>query len=183
MTTYRSQATRGAIGFAIIAALAGCGTTTPKSSPSATANSSPTAPTSSTTDARSAALSAYNAAIAEWVRAGTTADNHDPHLADHATDQALTNIQLSLASARSAGLHFDGTPKDDPQVKELLPPDAPSQVFIVSCMDATNWISRKADGTIANTGPNGKHRVEALVADSPFGWKVTRMLVRAAGTC
>lgn len=185
MTTRGSRRFGSLIGAAVASSLAGCGTSNHPAVPTVVPVSTKlsTASADPATAASNAALAAYDAEIAEWVHAGSTADNRDPHLSDHATGQALTNLQLSLASAKSAGLHFDGTPKDDPQVKELIPPTAPSQVFLVSCLDATNWISRKADGSVADTGPNGKHRVEALVAESPAGWKVTRMLIRAVGTC
>lgn len=185
MTTRGSRRVGILISVVVASGLAGCGTSSHPASPTVMPVSAQPSTTSAdpAAAASNAALAAYGAAIADWVHAGMTADNRDPHLSDHATGQALTNLQLSLATAKSAGLHFDGTPKNDPQVKQLIPPTAPTQVFLVSCLDATNWISCKADGSIAETGPNGKHRVEALVAASPAGWKVTRMLIRAVGTC
>jgi len=81
------------------------------------------------------------------------------------------------------GVITKGQPVLDPVVTSLTPPGDPTRAEIRDCFDATHWLNYKVTGGLQNNNPGGRHLTTAIVQDTGWMWKVTRLVVRGVGTC
>lgn len=136
---------------------------------------------------------AINVYLGMWhsmANAALTSDWKSPLLAKHATGHALNTISRGLYADHQNGLVTKGTPKNDPAVAAVEPPDDPVKVTINDCGDSTNWLKYRADtGRRADDGPGGRRAITAVVGRKSGGfwrasdWLVSDFAIQAVGTC
>ena len=81
------------------------------------------------------------------------------------------------------GIVTKGHPVLHPQVTSLSPATNPTQVTITDCFDDTHWLEYKTEDGLVNSTPGGHHATTAVVQDITGVWKVSSLVVQAAGTC
>ena len=166
-------------GWALVS-LAGCGSAAPlatqRSAPATTTSPPPTGPTA-------AALAAYRGMWADMVMASQTSDYQSPQLPQNASGNALSLLVHGLYLNGVHGIVTKGTPVLHPQVTSLSPAPAPREATITDCFDDTHWLEYRASGGLVNNVPGGHHATEAIVQESAGVWKVSALVVHAAGTC
>lgn len=150
----------------------------------ATSGASPTvSPRSPADQARAQALAAYRAMWSDMVAATATGNYQDPRLAQHTTGQAFSILYTGVFRNNQQGLVGKGQPVLHPRVSAISPVTAPTRVTVMDCTDDTNWLNYRRNGKIEDNVPGGRHRTEALVVRSGNIWKVSQLVVQAAGTC
>lgn len=174
------------VGLVVASALlgAGCSSDEPKTAP-ATQPPSPSATPSlgPSAAAERDALAAYRGMWNAFVEAAKTSDPVAPNLRQYASDQALKLIASSLYTDRDQGRVTKGDLVLNPQVTGVKPPQAPTEVTVVDCVDSTNWLQYKASGGLWDDKPGGKHRTTATVKSSAGTWKVSSFILEDSGTC
>jgi hypothetical protein len=155
--------------------------TAPATASPATASASPATPAQA---ASRLALAAYTGMWKEMQAAAVTADWQDPRLASYASGEALQILVTGLRSDHRQGLVVKGTLVMHPQVISRKPSGDPDQVVIRDCSDDSHWLNYvAATGRLQNNVPGGHRLVEALVTRASGQWTVSRLVVRADGTC
>ena len=81
------------------------------------------------------------------------------------------------------GIVTKGHPVLHPQVTSLSQATNPTQATITDCFNDTHWLEYKTGGGLVNKTPGGRHATTAIVQDSAGVWKVSSLVVQAAGTC
>jgi hypothetical protein len=171
------------------ATLAACGTSPSDGSTVGPIRSLTAAPsTSRIASAELAKEKAKSAYVAMWrdvAAAAVTSDWQSPHLADHATGEALSVISKAMYADHYKGLVTKGAPKNQPSVSSVDSAVIPTTVMISDCGDSTNWLKYKADtGQLADDIPGGRRSITAEVKHQADGsWKVARFAVEGLGTC
>lgn len=145
----------------------------------------PASPASPADLARGQAIAAYLGMWQDFADAATTSDWRSPRLARNATGDALSTLSRGLYADHYNGLVSRGRPVNNPHVSTLEPVDAPTTIVLSDCGDSTNWVKYRTDnGQVANDGPGGRRRINAIVKKAVDGsWKVTDFGVQAVGTC
>jgi hypothetical protein len=133
--------------------------------------------------AQQAALAAYRNMWHAFVRAARTSNPGDPNLAKYASGNALTLIVNSPAVNREKARVTLGDVGLDPRVVEFQPPQNPTEVQILDCVDARNWLEHNASGGLSDNEPGAKHRTTASMNLSAQGWKVDAFTLLGGGTC
>jgi hypothetical protein len=123
-----------------------------------------------------------------WQAYETVAQNPDPSqpdLARYATATALQTITSGLKSLKDQGLKGTGSVAHSPQVTNISPTDAPTEIEISDCMDTSaSHIVRAGPGSAYSDSPGGRRLCLATVQRQNDGsWKVTTFGVRAVGSC
>jgi hypothetical protein len=161
----------------------------PATDHSAARTPAPVAPTTSPASpadlTRGQAIAVYLGMWQDFANAATTSDWRSPTLAHNATGDALSTLSRGLYADHYNGLVSRGRPVNNPHVSAVDPVDSPTTVVISDCGDSTNWVKYRADnGQLANDGPGGRRRINAIVKKTMDGsWKVTDFGVQAVGTC
>jgi hypothetical protein len=133
--------------------------------------------------AQQAAVIAYRNMWHAFVEAARTSNPDDPNLTKYASGNALTLIVNSLAGNRDKARVTLGDVVLDPQVVEFKPPTNPTEVGVLDCVDARNWLEYKASGGLVDNEPGARHRTTASVKLSAQGWKVDAFTLLGGGTC
>ncbi|MEY9861352.1 transcription elongation factor [Catenulispora sp. GAS73] len=192
-------------GAGAIVSVAGCGSSSDKTSTgstpatsststSAATTSTPTGSTSGTSSAPSPtstlaakatqdALSAYRAAYADWVAAAATSNYQDPALAHHMSGQALSYVTGAMYVNKTKGAVSKGAPALNPTIGQLVPAANPTQVVVNDHMNDANWLLYTTDGHLFNDVPGGCHQTQALVVEKDGVWKVDQFAINKVGTC
>jgi hypothetical protein len=176
---------------ALVLVLAGC---TPRPAPSPSAATPPVSlrspsPPPSPTDPRVGAVQTAVAAYrGMWQAYETVAQNPDPtqpELTRYAASTALQTITTGLKSLKDQGLKGTGSVVHSPQVTQISPVDAPTEIAISDCMDTSaSRIVRAGPGPAYSDSTGGRRLCFATVQRQNDGsWKVTSFGVRAVGTC
>ncbi|GIE93887.1 hypothetical protein [Paractinoplanes rishiriensis] len=129
------------------------------------------------------ALVAYRGMWSAFVEAGKTSDPDAPDLRRYASDNALKLIVSSLFTDRDQGKVTKGPLHIDPKTTESKPPDAPTEVKILDCVDSTNWLEYKKSGELWDKESGSKHRTTATVRLTDGVWKVSSFVLEGAATC
>jgi hypothetical protein len=138
---------------------------------------------SASPDVRAIAVDVYLAMWADMVEAAKTSDYASPRLTDHATSQALQLLSGALRKAHDQQLVAKGTPRFSPHVTGVTPQERPVAVSLEDCMDGSDWLNYRLDGTLQNDVPGGKHRATATVGYVDGRWMVTRLTIGEVGSC
>lgn len=171
----------GALG--VLSILTACGSTGRNDSRPA-AQSSPTPSASSTAPADSAAIAAYEGMWGDMAKAGESANWHDPGLAAHATDAALTGMTEMLEEDDKDGAILKGSPALHPKITSAEPATAPTAVLLSDCIGTQHWILyRKATGQPWDSTPGGNRAATAKIVLDQGVWKVVGFSVAGIGTC
>jgi hypothetical protein len=118
-----------------------------------------------------------------FVAAAVTSDPDAPEIRKHATDQALRLIVGALVTNREQKQVIRGDLVIDPKVTAAKPPEAPTEVTILDCVNDEKWLEYKASGGLVNDRPGGKHRTTATVKKTNDEWKVSSFILEDSGTC
>jgi hypothetical protein len=161
---------------------------TPSSSPSTppvTLRSPSPSPSAPGAGAVQAGVTAYRGM---WQTYETVAENPDPtqpDIARYATATALQTITNGLKSLKDQGLKGTGSVTHSPQVTEISPVNAPTEIKISDCMDTSaSHIVRAGPGPSYKDTPGGRRLCLATVdRQSDGSWKVTTFEVREVGSC
>ncbi|MEU9744786.1 hypothetical protein [Streptomyces niveus] len=124
----------------VAGAMAGCGSSDTKSTPSSPSTTAP-ASKSPTSDPDQAAkddvLSAYTNMREIQIKMAADGDLHTQDLAKYAKGDASTDLKKSVLRNRSLGIKFTGRPEMSPKVTSV---DTKNKAATLSdCFDATNW--------------------------------------------
>ncbi|GAA3346533.1 hypothetical protein GCM10020358_57880 [Amorphoplanes nipponensis] len=178
----------GVVGLAtaLVIALAGCSSKegnggTPSNS--VVPAPSPSASLPLSVAAERDALVAYRGMWSAFVEAGKTSDPDAPDLRKYASDNALKLIVRSLYTDRDQGKVTKGPLRLDPKATESKPPDVPTEVKILDCVDSTNWLEYKKSGELWDKEPGSKHRTTATVKLTDGVWKVSSFILEGGATC
>ena len=158
----------------------------PSPSPSLTLSApSPTASQAPGVAAIQGAVAAYRNMWTAYDTAIQVPDPNDPNLAKYATGDALHTLVSGLQSVKDQGLKGTGNVVNAPQVTQLSPSDAPTQVSIKDCMDTSqSHLVRNGSGPAYSDSPGGHRLTLADVRQQDDGsWKVASFGVRGVGTC
>jgi hypothetical protein len=130
------------------------------------------------------ALAAYDAMWEDIMTAALTADYRNPQLAAHMMGQPLTAWSQALADEQGKGLVGKGRLVWKARVTSVTPPAAPSRVEVADCLDDTQWLKYKADGSLADDVPGGRRRsASAITLQADGKWEVSEQITGAEGTC
>jgi len=132
------------------------------------------------------ALAAYEGMWAAYDAAGRApqADPDDPQLGEFAQDRALDVLVSGLSALRDRGEVIEGEVVLHPEVVDLTPAAAPTEVEIEDCGDSTNWLTVDAQTGEVRDDPRGRQLVFATVREVDDGqWKVVDFAVREVGSC
>jgi hypothetical protein len=144
-------------------------------------------PASPTPDARAVAegeaVAAYRGMWDAFVAAAVTSDPDTPEIRQHATDQALRLIVGALVTNREQKQVIRGDLVLDPKVTATKPPEAPTEVTILDCVNDEKWLEYKVSGGLVDDEPGGKHRTTAAVKKTNGEWKVSSFILEDSGTC
>ncbi|WP_439382143.1 hypothetical protein [Amycolatopsis lexingtonensis] len=179
------NARTAAVACSAVILIAGCSTNEPNRATTSSAAPATTDTMQPGDLAKQQATAAYLGMWNDMADAATTSDWQSPKLAQNATSDALQTISRSLYADHSNGLVTKGRPVNHPRVQTADPPAEPTTVTIADCGDSTSWLKYRADnGQLADDGPGGRRRIEALVKKAIDGsWKVTTFAVHEVGSC
>jgi hypothetical protein len=182
----------GLLAVVVAVSVAGCGGggEVPEAGPTSAAAGESPSPSPSPADpvavAERLAMAAYEGMWAAYDAAGRApqADPDDPRLAEFAHDRALDVLVSGLAALRDRGEVIEGEVVLHPEVVELTPAAAPTEVEIEDCGDSTTWLTVDAQTGEVSDDPRGRQLVFATVRDVGDGqWKVVDFAVREVGSC
>lgn len=163
-------------------------TPTPASSavpepPVSSAATTASPPTGSTTPRGGTgdALEAYRQLMGAMVQASAESDPDFPLLATYATGEALVSLRYTLTVNRQNGLVAKGPMRMAPRVDSVAPDG--NAVKIKDCLDDTEWLRYKADGTRQDGAAGGRRDTDADVIRVDGVWKVSTLRVAVTGTC
>jgi hypothetical protein len=88
-----------------------------------------------------------------------------------------------LEKAQAERVVTKGAPRLEPEVVRTRPADVPTAVDLEDCMDDTQWLQYKLDGSLKNDVPGSHHHTKATVEYVHGAWKVSKLYVDQAGTC
>jgi hypothetical protein len=162
-----------------VLSLVACGSVSPAATPAVPTTSTSAAPTGPT----AAALTAYKDMWADMVIASQTSNDLSPLLPEHASGDALSLLVHGLYLNELDGIVTKGRPVLHPQVTSISPDLNPTQATITDCFDDIHWLEYKRGGGLVNSTPGGHHATTAVVQDSAGVWRVSSLVVQAAGTC
>lgn len=128
-----------------------------------------------------AALDIYRQMMAAMVQASAISDPDFPLLAKYATGEALVSLRYTLTVNRQNGLVAKGPMRMAPQVVSVSPDGTLAK--LKDCLDDTQWLRYKADGTLFSDIPGGRRTTDAEVSRADGTWKVSVLRVGATGTC
>jgi hypothetical protein len=120
---------------------------------------------------------------ANLVAAARTSDYRSTLLPHHATGAALALLIQGLARDQVLGIVTKGQPVLQPSVSSLTPAADPTKASITDCFDNTHWIEYKTNGTLQENAPGGRRATTANLVRIGSSWKVTKLTIRATGTC
>jgi hypothetical protein len=142
-------------------------------------------PVSPEETAQQQALAAYRGMVADFVAAGRTSDWQSPHLAEHATGIALTNLTRALYADRLNRVVTRGEPGLNPNIASADPSGNPTTVILADCTDSTRFLKYHADnGQPADDGPGGHQLMKTTVQKQSDGsWKVSDFGIQGVGSC
>jgi len=129
------------------------------------------------------ALQAYRGMWHAYAMAGQSTSSQNSDLDRYTDADALAALKAGLATNRSQGLISQGEPVTNPVVVQLDPPGAPTSVEIRDCLDTTNFLRTKADGSSFTDTPGGRRQVTATVKKLADQWKVTKFIPGEVGSC
>jgi len=164
-----------------LALLAACGGQAPAAEPLGS-------PTSAVDDpaevAGQSAIEAYNGFWIAVAEAGAIPDASYAALSHHATDDALEKVKGMILGYEAVGHYTEGQVITNPQITEVVPPDEPTEVSIVDCMDTRDsWVYDKATGEPTNDVSGGFREVKAIVQLIDGHWLVTAFGAGKVGSC
>lgn len=191
----------GCLGGLLMLGLAGCSSAKPSRSSTVTPTIAmslpaiPPVPAATTTAAPSpapvlptqgssgsgsdAALDAYRQMWAAMVQAAAVSDPEFPLLSRFAAGEALEKLRYSLASDRQNGFVTKGPLHISPRIAS----ESGTVIVISDCLDDTRALKYRADGSLKDNVPGGRHRVDASVRLIDGVWKVAGFRVEVSGTC
>ncbi|MCF2531157.1 hypothetical protein [Yinghuangia soli] len=117
-----------------------------------------------------------------WAAMLTAALTSDPTFADlerFAAGEALAKLRYSLTVDQQNGL----TTKGPLHISAQATLTSGTTATINDCLDDTQWLKYKADGSLKDNIPGSKHHAEAVATLADGLWKITQLRVDGAGTC
>jgi hypothetical protein len=174
-----------ALAGCLAGAAAGCGGT-PAGHPAATASAAGTpspSPSTSPGSPRTQILNAYEGMWHDYTVAARTADYQASSLSQYAAGNALMVLTRSLLNDHQQGVVLRGAPVLNPQVTAMTPAADPDSSSVSDCADDSDWLQYTSSGQPASGAPAGRHRVYAQLQLFGPVWKVTSLVVEAAGSC
>lgn len=177
----RVRRVRLVVGTIACAALAGCGTSGHGAQPPP-----PSAPVADAAAvARQGAIAAYEGMWTDMAKAGETANWHDPVLATHATDSALsTMVKLLQEDEKLGAVLKGGPPVMHPKVVSAEPSSVPTVVTVSDCLGMQHWLLyRKATGQPWDDKPGTSRATKAEIVLSQGTWKVEGFDVAGLSSC
>ncbi|UGQ10515.1 hypothetical protein LO772_27265 [Yinghuangia sp. ASG 101] len=126
-------------------------------------------------------MEAYKQLMAAVVQASATGDPDFPLLAKYATGEALVTVRSSINVYRQNALTAKGPMRMSPQVTSTSPDGASAK--IKDCLDDSQWLLYKADGSVHGNAPGGRHNTDADAVRVEGAWKVSVLRIGEPGTC
>ncbi|WP_436776773.1 hypothetical protein [Yinghuangia sp. YIM S09857] len=126
-------------------------------------------------------MEAYKQMMAAMVQASSTSDPDFPLLAKYATGEALVSLRYSLQANQQKGFVGKGPMRMAPRVESVSPDSL--LVRISDCLDDSEWLRYRQDGSPAGGAPGGRRSTTAEVIPVNGAWKVSVLRVSATGTC
>lgn len=155
--------------------------TLPPPSPPPPSSPSPLEPTPAPGTPQGEALEAYKQLLAAMAQASLTSNPDFPLLAEYAMGEALASVRYTLTVNRDNGLTAKGPLRLAPQVESVSPDRA--LVRIKDCLDDSQWLRYRQDGSLKDSIPGGRRSTTAEVVSVDGAWKVSVLRVSATGTC
>ena len=159
--------------------LAACGSTAGRTPSPSAARSVVTEPG----DPGTLILNAYTGMWRAYAVAARTADYQAGSLSRYAAGDALMVLTRALLNDHQQGVVLRGAPVLDPQVTAMTPLADPDSSSVTDCADDSKWLQYSTSGQPASGAPAGRHRIYAQLQLFGPVWKVTGLVVEAAGTC
>jgi len=162
----------------LIAVAGGCGGAGSSRAPTSSTSAASQAPASTQPASQAAVLGAYRAYWDDVIAAGKAADWQSPHLADHATGQALQTVRDHYRQLRAQGLVDRGTVTLHPRVTALRGETATIQ----DCTDTSKFLKYDAKtGALRDTSIPELDNIEITLKRIKGAWTVTQTAGR--GKC
>jgi hypothetical protein len=167
----------------VLAAVTGCGGSTP--APRHAAGTPPTAlaATPGTGKPQALARQAYLGMWQAYVTAARTADYESAVLAHYAAGGALSVLAHGLYQNYRNGIVTRGQPAFDPRVSVTTAGGSAVGANVTDCGDSSHWGDYYTSGKPAPGEPRGKQRIYARLQPFDGTWKVTYLVVEKEGTC
>ncbi|MDI2127151.1 hypothetical protein [Yinghuangia seranimata] len=124
-------------------------------------------------------MNVYKQMWAAMVQAASIPDPELPVLAKFASGEALRKLRYSLVVDLQYGFVTRGPLRIAPQSTAV----SPGEVQVTDCLDDSQALKYKSDGSLKDDIPGGRHQVEATVTRAGADWKVSDLHVKETGTC
>jgi hypothetical protein len=129
-------------------------------------------------------LGAYTGMLNAYAAAAETNDTSHPGLMTYVRGEARKQLGLTLISARGRNVHGEGRPISSPWIESVTPSlDAPTTATVVDCVDTSNWLQHKADGSVVPGDKGGRRTYTAVLDTADGSWKVNKLTIKAIGSC
>ncbi len=171
-----------AAGACTLLAACGNGASTPVPTP-VSATHALRLPAAASGDPQTAILNAYTGMWHAYAVAARTAGYQASSLSQYAAGDALMVLTRALLNDQQQGVVLRGAPVLDPQVTAMTPASGPDSSSVTDCADDSQWLQYTTTGQPASGAPAGRHRIYAQLQLFGQVWKVTGLVVEAAGTC
>lgn len=171
-----------AVAALVSAAVTGCGNS-PKPSKLPQAPSSASRSTSQDPEG-AAVLAAYKGMWSDYEKDSSTANWQNPVSANHATGEALQDLENTLAVDGHHGWVGKGAAVLHPVVKSLPSAVSPTTAEVVDCADLSHFLRYvAATGALQDPNPGGWHLVDAEMVLKDGAWKVSTLAIGQVGSC
>ncbi len=119
--------------------------------------------------------------MAAMVQASATSDPDFPLLTKYATGEALVTLRYSLQASRLKGLVSKGPMRMAPRVESVTADGL--MVRISDCVDDSEWLRYRQDGSLPGGAPGGRRSTTAEVITVDGAWKVSVLRISETETC
>jgi len=179
----RVAAEKAFVVIAVVGGLvSGCGS---DSKTTSTAAPSPVGASSvPQTATRTAVLAAYTGMWSDYQKDLSTANWQNPVSVNHATGEALQDLENTLAVDGHYGWVGKGAPVLNPVIKTMSGTGAAATAEVVDCADLSHFLRYvAATGALKDSTPGGRHLIDAELVMKGGVWKVSTLATGQVGSC
>ncbi|WP_041543025.1 hypothetical protein [Catenulispora acidiphila] len=113
-----------------------------------------------------------------------TANWRNPVSVNHATGEALQDLENSLAVDGHNGWIGKGAPVLNPVIKSVSGAGVAATAEVVDCADLSHFLKYvAATGALEDSTPGGRHLIDAGLVVKGGVWKVSTLATGQAGSC
>jgi hypothetical protein len=179
----RVAAKKALVAIAVVGGLAsGCAPDSKTMLPVAPSSSGSSSGSQAAT--RVAVLAAYTGMWSDYQKDLLTANWRNPVSVNHATGEALQDLENSLAVDGHNGWIGKGAPVLSPVIKTVSGAGAAATAEVVDCADLSHFLKYvAATGALEDSTPGGRHLIDAELLVKGGVWKVSTLATGQAGSC